>query len=165
VMLPFWGGFAKTYAKVQSALAKKCPQTASIAVSYRGTGAATNKALDVDHRQYAISTVAAELAKFLRSDAVTSLVDTTRLVLCGHSWSAKVSLAFLMREASAANVAVCYDLCCYATLRVRPRVGSLERSVKGSQASSHNLLSLSNRWDHNMSCTRSIVRILRWLYT
>lgn len=106
VMLPFWGGFAETYRKVQQGLIDRCPNNASIAVSYRGTGKAINKDIDTDHRKYAISATSASIAKFLQSDTITNLVDVTQLIICSHSWSAKVALSFLSRETQRAGITV-----------------------------------------------------------
>jgi pimeloyl-ACP methyl ester carboxylesterase len=106
VMLPFWGGYAETYRKVQQDLVDRCPNNASIAISYRGTSMAINKDLDTNHQKYAISATSASISKFLQSDAITNLVGVTQLIICSHSWSAKVSLSFLSREAQRAGITV-----------------------------------------------------------
>ena len=93
LLLPFWGGTAETYTHIQQDLISRCPNNASIAVSYRGTGKAfSTNTPDADPAWHSIKALAEDLLRFLESPELAEMVDLSGLIVGAHSMSAKVTL-------------------------------------------------------------------------
>ena len=96
LLLPYWGGTARTYSAIQGNLIKGCPSNASIAVSYKGTGKAFDRrTIDDDAARHSIGELAEDVLRFLQSPQLAEVLDVSSLIICAHSMSAKIGLQMI----------------------------------------------------------------------
>lgn len=101
ILLPYWGGTARTYGILQTRLARLHPNLTTIAISYPGTGRSSH---DVPHfdiedpaQMTPINNLALTVTSLLRMlTARSSLINSKAgIILLGHSMGAKIASAVL----------------------------------------------------------------------
>lgn len=104
ILLPYWGGTARTYGNLQTYLAKHHPELTTTAISYPGTGKSSRDVPPFDVEGIAKRTPINNLALMVKS--VLRKLETrgpridykAGIILVGHSMGAKIATAVLASE-------------------------------------------------------------------
>ena len=97
LILPFWGGSAKTFTSLLTRLATESPSTIAVAVSYPGTDFSSPHALDDNLPQlHSVANLTRNLITALNeSEEIRDLIPSGKLMICAHSMSAKIAYGVL----------------------------------------------------------------------
>lgn len=90
LLLPFWGGCARTYDQVIGELASLKPDAIGLSISYVGTGGLPAPP-DDRGEMHSIEPKAEQLFQLSKTQEGKDLAPAKKLVIVGHSMSAKVS--------------------------------------------------------------------------
>jgi 3-oxoadipate enol-lactonase len=104
ILLPFWGGTARTYRTLQNQIAQDNPEITTIAISYPGTGNSSRDIIDptIDPFTKGVLHDLASVVELLVPQLATKgpCIDFKKgVVLVGHSMGAKVATKVLVSDA------------------------------------------------------------------